>query len=379
MHAVSVGEIHAIAGLAKKLKEEIEHLTLVISSTTETGHAEAKKTLALADAFVYLPFDFWFCVKKVLSRCTPDIVILSEGDLWYHFLHEAKKKGAITLITNGKMSKRSAARMTRFSYFGRKLVSLIDHFCLQNELYKQRFIQTGVPVSKVSITGNSKADALPQPLQGSAIDELKQKLGVKTDDLVLVIGSTHDPEEELLLKEIAPLIQQFDRLKVIIAPRHPERFGVVSALIEAQGLSYASWTKGATSDNPQVFLVDTMGVLRHCYQLADVAIVAGSFTTKIGGHNILEAQCFGIPVITGPYMYSQPQLIENALAHNAIIQTDINGIQGILENLLSNAERRSEISKNALEMIAAMKGSTQATLSVIHDMAPQFFGALLHK
>ncbi|MBS0654986.1 MAG: glycosyltransferase, partial [Verrucomicrobia bacterium] len=169
--------------------------------------------------------------------------------------------------------------------------------------------------------------------------------------------------------------QQLDRLKVIIAPRHPERFAVVSGLIEAQGLSYASWTKGSTHSNPQVFLVDTMGVLRHCYQLADVAIVAGSFTTKVGGHNILEAQCFGIPVITGPYMYSQPQLIENALAHNAIIQTDINGIQGILESLLSNAEKRSEISKNALSMISAMKGSTQATLSVIHDMAPQFFGS----
>ncbi|MBS0656069.1 MAG: 3-deoxy-D-manno-octulosonic acid transferase, partial [Verrucomicrobia bacterium] len=182
IHAVSVGEIHAIAGLAKQLKEEINNLTLVISSTTETGHAEAKKTLAwAADAFVYLPFDFWLCVKKVLSRCTPDIVILSEGDLWYRFLHEVKKKGAITLITNGKMSKRSAEKMARFSYFGKKLVSLIDHFCLQSELYKQRFILTGVPASKISITGNSKADALPLPLEGSAIDELKQKLGVKTN------------------------------------------------------------------------------------------------------------------------------------------------------------------------------------------------------
>jgi 3-deoxy-D-manno-octulosonic-acid transferase len=373
VHAVSVGETHAIAALVKKLQEEIPNVTFVISSTTETGHAEAKKITPFADYHVYLPFDFFFCVKKVLSKCTPDIIIMSEGDLWYRFLAETKKKGAISIVVNGKLSLESEKRMCRFPFFTQRLLPLIDYFCLQNELYRNRFLKTGVPASKMAITGNSKCDSLPEPLPESALNELKSKLGIKEGDFVLVIGSTHNPEEKLLLKEIAPLIQQFDRLKVILAPRHPERFAEVVDIIEKQGLTYTCWTKKSEVVDPKVFLIDAMGVLRHCYQLADIAIVAGSFTDKVGGHNILEAQVFGVPVIAGPHMYSQPHLLENALFYNAIIQTDADGVQSAILSLLNSPEKRFALRDNSLLMVSSLKGATERSLKALRDIVPQFF------
>lgn len=373
VHCVSVGEVHAITNLVKKLQQQMKDLTIVISSITETGHAEAKRSLPFADYYVYLPFDFSFCVKKVLSRCTPDILIMSEGDLWYRFLNEAKKRGAVSIVVNGKLSAQSEKRLVRFPFFANKLLSLIDYFCLQSDLYKNRFLKTGVPASKMAVTGNSKCDALPEPLSEEPLNELKQKLGIQKDDIVLVIGSTHDPEEKLLLKEIAPLTEQFERLKVIIAPRHPERFSTVKEIIEKQGLTCACWTKGIETADPKVMLIDAMGILRHCYQIADIAIVAGSFTDKVGGHNIMEAQVFGIPVITGPYMYSQPHLLESSIFYDALIQTDINDIQKPLLSLLNSAERRLELRNNSLLMVSAMKGATERSLKAIRELVPQFF------
>ncbi len=373
VHAVSVGECHAANPLIKQLKSEIPDCTVIVSSVSETGHAEAKKTINIADYHVYLPFDFYFCVKHVLKVAQPDLLILCEGDFWYRFMKEAKKRGAVTVVVNGKVSSQSAAQFARFGFVTKRLFSLIDFLCVQSELYKLRFLQMGVAASKIAVTGNLKCDSLPKPVSDDEIAQLKAKLQLAPDDKVLVIGSTHDPEEELLLSQLVPVIKKFPQLKLVIAPRHPERFNAVALLLEKHGLSYGSWTKGSSNNCPQAYLIDAMGILRKMYQLADIAIVAGSFTNKVGGHNIMEAQAFGIPVIAGPYMHSQPQLIECAKFYNAILQIEASEIGPSVERLLNEPKMCQELGKCSLEMVAALLGATTRTRDEIYQLAPQFF------
>lgn len=373
VHAVSVGECHAANPLIKRLQAEIPDATIVVSSVSETGHAEAKKTIHSADYHVFLPFDFYFCVKHVFNLACPDIVILCEGDFWYRFMKEAKKQGAITVVVNGKVSSESEKMFARFGFFTKRMFALVDFLCVQSDLYKLRFLQMGVPASKIAVTGNLKCDSLPAPISDAEILELKTKLGLLNDDKVLVIGSTHDPEEEMLLSQLLPLLSSHPQLKLIIAPRHPERFETVAALIEKHGLTLGTWTKGSSVAHPQAYLIDAMGILRKCYQLADIAIVAGSFTNKVGGHNIMEPQAFGIPVLTGPYMHSQPQLIECAKYYRAIIQVDASEVATTIQRLLAEPETCKTYGKCSLDMVEALRGATNRTRDELYKLAPQFF------
>lgn len=373
VHAVSVGECHAANPLIKRLKAEMPDATIVVSSVSETGHAEAKKTIALADYHVYLPFDFYISVKHVFSLARPDIVILCEGDFWYRFIKEAKKQGAITVVVNGKVSSESEKMFARFGMFTKRMFALIDFLCVQSELYKLRFLHMGIPASKIAVTGNLKCDSLPAPISNSEITELKNRLGLSNNEKVLVIGSTHDPEEEMLLSQLVPLLTSHPQLKLIIAPRHPERFETVASLIQKHGLTLGTWTKGSNVAHPQVYLIDAMGILRKCYQLADIAIVAGSFTNKVGGHNIMEPQAFGIPVLTGPYMHSQPQLIECAKFYNAVIQVHANEVASTIQRLLSDPQTCQTLGKCSLNMVEALRGATDRTRDELYNLAPQFF------
>ncbi len=372
VHAVSVGECHVANPLIKRLKAEMPDATFLVSSVSETGHAEAKKSIQ-ADYHVYLPFDFYLPVKYVLSQAKPDIVILCEGDFWYRFLKESKKQGAITCVVNGKVSERSMQNFCHFSFFTKRLFSYIDHLSLQSELYKERFLRMGIAASKIAVTGNLKCDALPTPVSEAEIQALRVKMQLTADDKVLVIGSTHDPEEELLLSQLAPLQAKFPNLKLIIAPRHPERFEVVKTILEKHNLSYGTWTQGSKTERPQSYLIDAMGILRKCYQLADIAIVAGSFTDKVGGHNIMEPQAFGIPVISGPHMHSQPQLIECAKFYNAILQIEGKDVASAVEELLQEPKKCQDLGKRALDMVTALKGATDRTRNELYLLAPQFF------
>jgi len=373
VHAVSVGECHAANPLIKKLKEEMPTATVVVSSVSETGHAEAKKSIQLADYHLYLPFDFYFCVRHAINRAKPDLVVLCEGDFWYRFLREAKKGGAVTVVVNGKVSEGSAERFAKMKFFTCRLFALIDFLCVQSDLYKERFLQMGVAAAKIAVTGNLKCDSLPKPVSNEEISELKAKLNLSVDDTVVVIGSTHDPEEEMLLTQLVPLLKEHPKLKVIIAPRHPERFDQVAELLAKHNLSFGRWSQGFTGSAPTAYLIDAMGILRKCYQLADIAIVAGSFTNKVGGHNIMEPQAFGIPVIAGPYMFSQPQLIECAKFYNAILQVDGSQIGAAIERLLNQPQECQTLGKNALQMVTAMQGATNRTRNEIYQLAPQFF------
>ena len=373
VHAVSVGECQAITSLVLRLTTELPNVVVVVSSITETGHAEAIKTLDMADYHVYLPYDFFISVRRVLSQCDPDVIILSEGDFWYRFLQQAKRKGRVVIVANGKISNGSLKRLKRIPFFSKRVLSLVDFFCVQSDLYKDRFRLLSVPASKIKVTGNLKCDAPQQPISEKERIELKARLGITPEDTVVVIGSSHDPEEELLLKQLAPLFKTFSHLKVLIVPRHPERFDQVGEVIEKQGLSFSRWSEGRCDPKAQIVLVDAMGQLRQLYQIADIAIVAGSFTQKVGGHNIVEAQMYGVPVIVGPYMHTQSGFLECSKYFDAIVQVDNHDLGKSVEALLNSPQRRRVLSANSLKMYNSLQGATERTMRCLHYLIPQFF------
>ncbi len=369
IHAVSVGETKAIAALAKKLKEEIDDCMLVISSITETGHAEAKRGLPFADHHVYLPVDLSFIIRPIVRRVQPDLVILAETDFWYNFLDEAKKQGAHLALVNGKVSLRSLARFKKFSFFARMLFSLFDLLCLQSKLYLNRFSQLGIPKEKMIPTGNLKFDDHVALLSPDDLAQWKQDLGISPKDQVIVIGSTHDPEEKLLMKTLESVWARNHRLHVILVPRHPERFQEVASLLEKMQVSFIRFSNiKSRQGNEKVILVDAMGMLRKMYQLADLAIVAGSFTPKVGGHNIIEPLWYHVPVIFGPYMHAQPDLLDLVNEYSAGKQTAIEDIGNLVIELLNDPDKCTEWGKNGNLLIAEIQGATDKTFQALKKM-----------
>lgn len=368
IHAVSVGEVKAVANLAKCLKQQPDNPMIVVSSITETGHAEAKRCLPEADHHFYLPFDFYFLIAPILRKVKPNKVILCETDFWYNFLRIAKKQGAEICVVNGKISERSLGRFQQFSFFSRPLFSLVDHFCLQSNLYAERFAKLDIPKSKMVVTGNLKFDSQPKLMSPKEKMAFKAELGISENDKVIVVGSSHDPEEKQLLEAMCGLWEHEPKLKVIIVPRHPERFDTVEILIKTFSIPYQRYSERHSpqaTTSASIILLDTMGLLGKCYQIATIAIVAGSYTKLVGGHNILEPLWFGVPMVYGPYMHGQPDLVEAVSTHGAGLQMQINEVGAGLLRLLQDPAEADKLRKGAAQLITAMQGSTARTLEVV--------------
>jgi len=369
VHAVSLGETKAVAALFKSFKTEFNNPVLVFSTTTETGYVEACRTLP-ADYHVYLPFDFGWVIRPIVRRIAPDLVVLCESDLWYNFLSASKQAGAIVTMVNGKLSTRSMDRYLKFRFFAKAIFKCIDLLCVQSSLYRKRFETIGVPTEKIVVTGNIKFDGEYPKLPASQIEAWRQELGIGAKDPVLVVGSSHNPEEAQLLKILPRVWAQFPKLKVMLVPRHPERFNEVAGILQKSNVSFRRLSQKNTSNGQSsVILIDAMGLLRKCYQLADIAIVAGSFTTKVGGHNILEPSWYGVPVLFGPSMYSQPDLVDLMREYQAGLQVTIDELPEALLSLLQDKDRRKAIGEAGLRLAGDVHGATAKTLKLIKEKA----------
>lgn len=368
IHAVSMGETKAVVPLFNLIRQSYPDATLVISSTTETGHAEAKRCMPQASAHFFLPLDFSWQIKRVVKKISPDVLILVESDFWYHLLHFAKKEGAKIFLVNGKVSDRSLRRFALFSFFTRRLFSYFDRLCIQSEKYKESFIQMGIAPEKLVVTGNVKFDHLPRKLTSLEIQSWKEELGISSQDRVVAIGSTHEPEEEWLLSALDQVWKEIPDLKVLLVPRHPERFGKVAAHLETRGLSVISYSKRAEKTGKErVVLIDAMGLLHTCYQLAEVAIVAGSFIQEIGGHNIFEPAECGIPVLFGPYMEDQLNLVDLVVKARAGRQVKLIELPATLLDLLQNPEKSAQMSAAGYKLAQEAQGSSLRTWNTLQE------------
>ncbi len=368
IHAVSVGETKAISSFVKRIKAEPNPPVILFSNTTETGHSEACQTIK-ADYHVYLPFDFGWIIKRIVKKVSPDLVILCESDFWVNFLHTAKRIGAQIAVINGKISERSAKRLAKWPTFASKLFSPVDFFCIQNQLYLDRFVQLGVLKPKCMISGNIKFDSEYPSMPERELIEWQKRLGITPDDLVIVAGSSHHGEESLIMRIFTSLSKDFPTAKLLIVPRHPERFDEVGRLLSTGSVSFSRLSQNNANPQTKIILIDAMGHLRQMYQLADIAIVCGSFVKNIGGHNILEPSWYGVPVLFGPYMHNQPELVDLVLENEAGLQVDGSLLPSVLSELLSDQEKRNRLGSHGVQLTSKIHGATAKTILFLKEKA----------
>lgn len=338
VHAVSVGELKAVVSLIELLHDESTHW--IVSCVTETGFAEAKRSLKVPHTFIYMPFDFKGVVRSVLRRWKPSLILISETDFWYNFLAQAKELHIPVSLVNGKISARSTKRLSWVPFFAHGLLNNIDLFCLQDEQYRQRFAQLGVPNEKMVVTGNLKWDITPP--QNS---EQPSDWGIDSSTFVIVVGSTHHNEEQKILASL----KLHKNMKVLLVPRHPERFEGVRALVNQY-------------DSAQVTLVDQMGILGKLYHLAGVVILGGSFVPGIGGHNIIEASQCGVPVLFGPYMDNQQDMVRRVLDAKAGVQCPLESLQSEVYHFFQNGDYRKAMGFAGKALSEELRGAVARTV-----------------
>lgn len=356
MHCVSVGEVKASFPVVDKIRSTYPTFSFVISTVTMTGYEEARKIFPDAKDHFILPTDFSWAMKKLVARINPSIFILSETDFWYHLLSEIKRKGGKVVVINGKISSRSLQKFTRGAFFAQKLFSLPDLFLVQSEVYQSAFQQLGVLPEKIHVTGNLKMTPITNRIARENQIHLRSTLCITNHDFVITIASTHDKEEEILLRQLLPVWKKHPNLKILLAPRHLERLPSVEPIMERLHLSYFLYSKRKENKKAvQVILIDCMGMVCSLYQISKLAIVAGSYISTVGGHNIFEPIQVGIPVIYGPYMYGQQSLENKVRMSGAGKTVPAEDLPTFVENYIEDPKISLQMQKGAKNLFKEME------------------------
>ena len=306
VHAVSVGETLAIAGLVAEIVHRFPARPLYLSHVTPTGRAAGERRIAGVAGRFYLPIDWTWSMRRVFDRLRPAMLIIAETELWPNLLRVARERATRVVLVNARLSERSFRGYRRFAFFFRHALGAIDHVFAQTERDAERFRSLGIPADRVSVAGNLKFDSRPPEL-GSLPRFLRRALEAGGRGPVLVAGSTMPGEERLLLNSWDEVRRSHPSSFLIIAPRHPQRFEEVAHLLRAGGRRFLRRTALDPAERESqlveadILLLNTIGELGGVYELADVAFIGGSLVPS-GGHNPLEPAYWAKPVLFGKHM-----------------------------------------------------------------------------
>lgn len=310
IHAVSVGEVLSAACLVDQLQERFPERKILLSTFTSGGRRIARQAVGAVDAVILLPLDHPWIVRRVLNLFDPCLVIFLETEIWPNFMRCTYLKGIPTLLLSGRLSPRAFNRYFFFRPLFSKVVQQFNAAGMQSEEDAERIVGLGVDRRKVCITGNLKHASWEKERAGnSAGNKLKLNLRNNPDQQVLVAGSTHRGEEDLMLDVFLFLRSRFPDLLMVLAPRHPHRFYEVERLLQKKKVRYErkSQMNGSEQSHAEVIFLDTLGDLPAFYSLADVAFVGGSMVDA-GGHNLMEPARWRKPMLFGPYMTNFAEL-----------------------------------------------------------------------
>ncbi len=289
IHGVSVGEVISLQKLIRKTKETFPNANLVVTTGTNTGYETALKKLSdTTDFITYFPIDTKSSVDKFLDKISPDIILIAETEIWPNFAIECSKRNIPLFIINGRMSDESFKSYKLLKFFFKEILPLYSGIFVQSDLDKQRMITAGAIKDKVEVMKNLKFD----------IEKINCNIDLNSgNSKILIAGSTHKGEDEIVLSAYDRLRIKNPDLKLLLAPRHITRIDDVKNLLK--GYKFNLYSKKPSFEDADIILLDVMGELAKLYSCADVAFIGGSFN-KTGGHNPLEAVIFSKPVISGP-------------------------------------------------------------------------------
>lgn len=377
-HAVSVGEVAAAESILHEFSLREPHAAVVLSTTTPTGRQMATRRIEVQGIF-YFPFDLVPIPERVLDALRPDMLVLVEGELWPNLLAAARRRDIPVAVVNARFSDRAyrRARLVRPLY--RWVLQSVRLVCAQSEQDAERYRALGAEPSRVHVMGNTKFDERFPEVSGAEAAHLKLEFGFPPEAPVLVAGSTHQGEDEIILEAFSHLRAVHPDLELVIAPRHPERADSIHEAVEHYGFavyrrSHAQAGQpqpAPTGPQARVAILDTIGELARVYGMATVVFVGGSLVPK-GGHNILQPLAQGKPVLTGPYMHNFRDVFDLAIQAQAVrVVNNATELAEAVETLLRSPDELAAWRERGLQMIAEQRGASmriaEALVELLHS------------
>ena len=367
LHAVSVGEVLAATRLVTELDREFPDHRLVISTTTRTGQELARERFG-SDRVFYCPLDLPWAVRAYLNWLRPRLLILAETEFWPNLLNGCFRRGIPVTVVNARISDRSWPRYQMLRRLWRPFLRRLIRVLAQSPSDADRLLALGCRPESVTIAGNLKFDV--RATQEAEVTRLLRGAPVR----YVVAGSTLEGEEAALLEAWPHLLARDQNLAMVLAPRHPERFGAVGSLLDRSGIPWvrrSGWkTQPPDPGNPlragQILLLDTIGELASAYSLASVAFIGGSLVPA-GGHNPLEPAQFGIPIVMGPHYANFRAITEDLLAHHAIRIVPGEQLAAALGELLGNRTEAEAMGERARRVFEQQAGATRRCVEAIGE------------
>ncbi|HEY1804390.1 MAG TPA: 3-deoxy-D-manno-octulosonic acid transferase [Terracidiphilus sp.] len=373
LHAVSVGEVLAVTRLVQEVEAALPDFTVVISTTTRTGQALARERFC-PDRVFYCPLDLPWAVRSWLDALDPRMLILAETEFWPNLLHSCFRRDIPVVVVNARISDRSWPRYRMLRGLWRTLLSRLSRVLAQSPVDAERLLELGCPDDRVSVAGNLKFD-----VRAAQESEATRWLRSMAGGLRFVVaGSTLEGEEAALVDAWPRMLATDPQLVLVLAPRHPERFGAVAALLDKAG---ALWTRrsGWISESSaaarasrslrpgEIVLLDSIGELASVYSLAAVAFVGGSLVPS-GGHNPLEPAQFAVPIVMGPHYANFAAITDSLREADALRIAAKDDLASILIELLTNRAAAEAMGKRAREVFDGQAGATDRSVEAIREL-----------
>lgn len=379
VHAVSLGEAIAATPLVKALQQQYPQTPIVFTSMTPTGSAHIQRTFGEEKGIVhcYLPYDYAAAVNRFLDRFHPQILVVMETELWPNMLYQTARRHIPIILANARLTERSFKSYYKVHFFVKKMLSNINLINAQSEKDQTYFLQLGADEKRVVVSGNIKFDLTIDAAVIENANNLRRELNRNFyDDAsaqlrpTWIAASTHEGEEELVLKAHEKVLAKEKDALLILAPRHPERFDKVVNLCENRGFDVIRYS-GITAEKPipslkfNVIVDDVMGKLLLFYAMSDVAFVGGSLV-PIGGHNVIEPASLGLPIIVGPHTETLTDIksqLENA--EGLITVNDYSNLASVVLTLLEDGTECSRRGNAAKNIVVQNQGSVSKIIKKI--------------
>ncbi|MGB8507252.1 MAG: 3-deoxy-D-manno-octulosonic acid transferase [Pyrinomonadaceae bacterium] len=384
LHCVSVGETQAARPLARAVLEAYPSHALVVSTTTMTGQRIAREAFGSSAALVfYFPFDWAWSVRRALRTIQPSLALVMETELWPRFMRECRERGVPIALVNGRISEKSFRRYSRIKFFMKRVVGDLALALMQTDADAARLLALGLAPERVKVSGNVKFDYEERAGQQALTNDLRSRFHFASKRPLIIAASTHAPEERVVLEAYKLVTPSTTRPRLLIAPRHPERFAEVASLLASSGLT---WTR--RNDSPRVddqtcdvILLDSIGELSGAYPLAEIVFVGGSIAS-IGGHNVLEPATAARCIVTGAHTSNFGEIVRTFLEQSALVQLPAveadaapEVLSRVLSDLLADDDTRRRMGLNARATLDQNRGATSRTVRMLSPLFQERHGS----